>query len=167
MGQIASLNSLVGASPAKSRHCCRNFPSQVSQDSLSVQFSKSSAVERAPDEMGWEAKLAWPVEHVVGCCFVLSSPLWAPSESRVARSRNTGPAPRRRELQCGVPPSGAWSRHRPRAPGNWSPRSSSAERGGAWFPAPTPSRSGREHWSPGRVYSAELLPTFRCQPPPW
>ena len=94
--------------------------------------------------MGWEAKLAWPVEHVVGCCFVLSSPLWAPSESRVARSQNTGPAPRRRELQCGVPPSGAWSRHRPRAPGNWSPRSSSAERGGAWLPAPTPSRSCRE-----------------------
>ena len=40
-GPIASLNSLVGASPAKPRHCCRNFPSQVSQDSLSVPLSQS------------------------------------------------------------------------------------------------------------------------------
>ena len=79
-GPIASLNSLVGASPAKPRHCCRNFPSQVSQDSLSVQFSKSSAVERAPDEMGWEAKLAWPVEHEVGYFLHFSGPGQAQGE---------------------------------------------------------------------------------------
>ena len=67
-GPICKSNSLVEASPAKSRHYCRNFPSPESQDSLSVQFS--SLLSRGhPDEMGWEAKLAWPAEHEVGHSF--------------------------------------------------------------------------------------------------
>ena len=64
-GPICKSNSLVEASPAKSRHYCRNFPSPESQDSLSVQFSSLQS-RGHPDEMGWEAKLAWPAEHEVG-----------------------------------------------------------------------------------------------------
>ena len=67
-GPNCKSNSLVEASPVKSRHYCHNFLSPESQDSLSVPVS--SLLSRGhPDEMGWEAKLAWPVEHEVGYFF--------------------------------------------------------------------------------------------------
>ena len=72
LGIIASLNSLVEASPAKSRQAIVATFRPKSQDSLSVQFSKS--VERAPGRDGVGGQCNWPVEHEVGDVLFLARP---------------------------------------------------------------------------------------------
>ena len=66
-GPIASLSSLVGASPAKSRQLLPQLSVPKCHRTLSQSSSRSRLLSREhPDKMGWEAKLAWPVEHKVG-----------------------------------------------------------------------------------------------------